>query len=249
MNNHICYICGKRNAKTKDHVPPKCFLPKSNPVGSHRLTLWAHTKCNQEYSKDEEYLRDLLAPPAIDYPQGNHMIEKAKKAWEHPAGKVRLENFLQEAKEVELRSSSGLTIGKALGIPYDYERVRRVGLKIAQGIIYYDTATFIKQSNITCVLISTNQLPSEKEREIAKGNPLWLALTHKSCLHNMFSQSIVVRRAYIGITTKPTIECQCVMWIGLYSQSFIVVAKTKLSQNTRNDFSILISEDTWVKNV
>ncbi len=239
MKNSICYLCGKPNADTKDHVPPKCFLPKGNPVGTDRLTLWAHQKCNQEYSMDEEYLRDLLAPPASEYPQGGHLIEKARKAWERPAGQIRLNNFLRDAELIELKSSSGSIIRKALGIPYERERVQRIGLKIAQGIIYYDTATFIDQSNINCGLIDSDQVEAERNRETAKNNPIWLALVHNSCLHNMFSQSIAIRRAYVVVATEPVVVCQCFMWIGLYAQSFIVVAKTELSDNTRKDFPIL----------
>src|SRR5690349_8365541 len=105
----ICYLCGASGADTKDHVPPKCLLPKS---GARRLTIPAHKNCNARYALDEEYFRDLIAPTALDYPDGNDIYFSTQRAWQKPQGRRRLRMFLKNAVPLHLRSEAGLYLGK-----------------------------------------------------------------------------------------------------------------------------------------
>ena len=82
MTEDICYLCGEANPDTREHVLPRCLLPKGNTRWSQRLTLKAHKKCNVAYSQDEEYLRDLLeTQPAFEIRSGK---EEGELVWTEP---------------------------------------------------------------------------------------------------------------------------------------------------------------------
>lgn len=69
----ICFICGEPGADTIEHVISRCLLPKGTP-GTQRFTLPAHRKCNESFSLDEEYLRDLIGPTTSLYPEGKDVF-------------------------------------------------------------------------------------------------------------------------------------------------------------------------------
>ena len=54
----LCYLCGKPNSDTKDHVPPRGIFP-ATPKGQ-LLTVPAHKSCNGKYAEDDELLRNLV---------------------------------------------------------------------------------------------------------------------------------------------------------------------------------------------
>lgn len=213
MNSKVCYLCGKPGADTRDHVPPKTFLEHGNYKRSSRITLPAHEKCNQEFSGDEEYVRDLLGPAAeqLGLLGIQTVLEKADKSRKRPAGFKRRQDFLRFAKSIELRSSSRLYLGKALGIPFDRNRLHRVGIKIALGIIYHDAKVVVTQDHVICFGIPLHEVREEREKEIKKGNPFWVRLSWDCCLHDMFADSVAVRRVYFGHPTTPDITIECVM--------------------------------------
>ena len=171
------------------------------------------------------------------------------RAWQRPAGFRRLRSILKSAVPLEVLTPSGLFVKKAIGIMPDYGRVRRVGLKIAQGILFHDLSTFTSSDHIECIPLSVSTMLKERERELAKGNPLWMSLSEESCLHNMFSDSIAVRRAYLGIENQPTIKCICSMVILLYSEAFFILAHVSLTSKSRRNISILIPTEELIRSL
>lgn len=60
--NGICYLCGKKGASTKDHIPPKCIFPESlRSKNIRKITLWACHNCNNKMGKIDEKVRDYLS--------------------------------------------------------------------------------------------------------------------------------------------------------------------------------------------
>src|SRR5437016_1658673 len=55
----ICYLCGEPRSDSRDHLPPKCLIPKN--LKGRRITLNAHSACNGRFAADEEYLRNYVA--------------------------------------------------------------------------------------------------------------------------------------------------------------------------------------------
>src|SRR4051812_40316879 len=71
----LCYLCQKRPATTKDHVPPKSLFPKPRP--SNLMTLPCCFPCNNRFSKHEEYFR-LFASSCINRSAQGHNIWNEK---------------------------------------------------------------------------------------------------------------------------------------------------------------------------
>lgn len=179
----ICYLCGELGADSKDHVPPKCLLPR----GGHRVTLWAHAECNRSSSLDEEYVRDLIGPNASQYEGGQDTEAATWRSWSTPVGDRRRRMFLKNARLVELRSPAGLVLGRGWDIKYDRTRVANVGLKIARGVIFMDSGAIARPDDLRCIPIDSAVVPAERARETAKGNPFWLALCDPNAYHELRS--------------------------------------------------------------
>lgn len=58
-----CYLCGetlvKRKNKSKDHVPPECIFPSTEPP--NLITIPCCTDCNEEYGLLDEKMRNFFA--------------------------------------------------------------------------------------------------------------------------------------------------------------------------------------------
>ena len=227
-----CYLCGGGGATSKDHVPPKSLLPKGDLGATPRLTLLTHRRCNEAYSRDEEYFRDIIGPTASEYVDGADTHWSAHRAWERPQGKLRLKAILKDAARVQFRSHAGLYVGRAVGIFPDESRIKRVVAKIARGIMFHDTGN-CAAPEVTCIYIPTREVPAEKARELKIGNPYWSLLSSEHCLHDNFSASVAVRRAYTPVRVDPTLACMCCMIVMIYAASFIVMSELTFHQVPR----------------
>jgi hypothetical protein len=194
----ICYLCGKVGADSKDHVPPKCFLPDSNFMGYQRITIPAHRACNSSASNDEEYLRDLLVQEAVELklPKADVLSDKVWRAWAK-TGWNRYQRFMRNAREVEKRTPSGLFAGKAIGIVPELHRVKTVCRKIARGIIYYDTGAIVDDSECSVVPLSVPDALNEREKN--GHEPFWVGMNSNVCHHDMCAETIALRRFYEGV--------------------------------------------------
>ena len=91
----ICYLCGLSNPDTNDHVPPRGLFTTS----LQRLTLPAHEKCNIEFSKDEEYFRDVIVQQAVAFKMNNteEVTAKIWRSW-NAEGRNRYKELIATAK-------------------------------------------------------------------------------------------------------------------------------------------------------
>lgn len=58
MRPSLCVLCGKRNATTREHVPPRAIFPKPRP--GDLITVPACFNCNNETSKTDESFKAHL---------------------------------------------------------------------------------------------------------------------------------------------------------------------------------------------
>lgn len=114
-----CIYCGGA-AETRDHVPSKCLLDQ--PYPENLPVVGCCEKCNQEFSRDEQYLVCLLEsvlcgstdPEKISRPSVTRMMENV------PALRKRIENSKTENN------------GQIAFLP-EWERINNVMLKLARG--------------------------------------------------------------------------------------------------------------------
>src|SRR5215211_4598343 len=54
----LCYLCNNRPAEIDDHVPPQGLFPNNAQFKGFKVpACW---QCNNSFSMDDEYLRDVL---------------------------------------------------------------------------------------------------------------------------------------------------------------------------------------------
>jgi len=97
-NPRLCYLCGKPNPDTKEHIPPRGIFPKK-PTGQ-LITVPAHESCNNQFKDDDELLRNLIIT-------ASHRTMKGRKAWDeqvvpswkkNPGAKKKLTDRLTTVK-------------------------------------------------------------------------------------------------------------------------------------------------------
>ncbi|MBK9337383.1 MAG: hypothetical protein IPM98_12715 [Lewinellaceae bacterium] len=132
-----CYICGQP-ASSAEHAPAKCFFPKDNRSGI-LTTVGSCSTHNEETSKDDEYVRNIIAMTIGNNPVAhsvflNNCIKSFNRSPKllSATTKIRKRVFTQEKGKDELSSTYAFQI--------DRERVDLVMRKIAY-------ATFFKKYN------------------------------------------------------------------------------------------------------
>jgi hypothetical protein len=222
------------------------------PPGSssdNRITVRAHRQCNSNASADEEYLRDLLIPEAIQfgYQEAGWQYKKVWRAWSKPGGWKRYQEFLATARPLILETASGLYVGRALGISLDIERVNSVGTKIARGIIFHDTQAFVDPNEIVLAALPSIDVPAIKKRDSAEG--YWRALDHPTCKHTMVADGVALRRFYQGHGTEGGVvvietHLAIMIWNLFFAASIIL----PLERIKSKKFSFMIETGTgeWV---
>jgi len=114
-----CIYC-MADADTRDHVPSKCLLEK--PYPPNLPVVGCCEKCNQDFSKDEQYFVCLIEsvlcgstdPEKINRPSVSRIMKKL------PALRQRIENSKTEMN------------GQIVYVP-EFNRIRNVMLKLARG--------------------------------------------------------------------------------------------------------------------
>lgn len=122
--NVLCAFCGSP-AETEDHVPSRCFLDKPYPKDMPVVPC-CH-KCNQSFSKDEQYVSCMIDCMKADTVIPNEIIrEKTRNT-------LLSRPKLQERIASQKREFGGLTV-------YDYEKERfeKVIRKLAYGHLAFE---------------------------------------------------------------------------------------------------------------
>lgn len=144
-----CIYCLK-DADSREHVPSKVFLDK--PFPENLPIVPACSKCNQDFSLDEEYVACLLECTLSGTTDPEH-LERLK------IGKIlnrkpKLRRMLQDARE---------EIGGKVHFSIDRERVERIIVKLAKGHAKYENSE-IQLNKPIYVGFSPISFLSESER-------------------------------------------------------------------------------------
>lgn len=106
----------------------------------------------------------------------------------------------------------------------------------------------VPQDNVICFGIPLHEVREEREKEIRKGNPFWVRLGWDCCLHDIFADSVAVRRVYFGHPTSPDITIECVIAVTLLTTLFVVCTEFPLPNNAPPEFRFLADTSTgaWI---
>lgn len=246
MKSAICYLCGKPGANSKDHVPPKGLLPEAQYGQYQRITVPAHRDCNSASSEDEEYVRDLLVmeAEALGLPKHENLTPRVWRSWARPGGVKRYQTIVNTAVPVHLKTQSGIYAGKAIGVRPDVERIKSVGRKIVQGMIYHDAAAIIDVSHMPIGVCGKGDIDELKARDAHE--PFWKGLSSVQCRHDMCADTVAIRRFYEGVPCGDDVVIVASFFIVLWNCVMLAYLEFPLDAIGKKDFTFSINTvDVW----
>ncbi len=135
----ICAYCGSSGILTKDHVPPKNLFPAPRP--SNLVSVPACKTCHGNTSKDDEYFR-----LKISMRDGIGSNPAARATWSRAFYSLSRSQatglrtrFLSDLRYVNLKTPSGLYVGRRLGYDVDMNRIRSVVGRIVRGLYFAES--------------------------------------------------------------------------------------------------------------
>jgi hypothetical protein len=122
-----CAYCGKERDLTRDHVIPKCLFIKPRP---RPIIVWACERCNNEKSKTDDYLRDLLVTDAFasESPVAQELLRGSVMRSVKQNSSAFTKKLLRDAKPSSFFAPGGIYLGEVFSVSID-------GTKIFEWII------------------------------------------------------------------------------------------------------------------
>jgi hypothetical protein len=120
----LCTYCDQP-AQEPDHVPPACIFPSPRP--SNLITVPSCRACNLGYSKDDEYLKQVLAMrhDISEQPRAQPMVDSVFRALARKEAQRHTAMMLRSLIEYPVRSPGGLHLGTAMAYHVNLHRLRR----------------------------------------------------------------------------------------------------------------------------
>jgi hypothetical protein len=156
-----CVYCGRNRELTDDHIPPKDLFAKPRPY--NLITVPACLTCNKSASKDDEYFRMRLClnDAARGHPDVNGNLPSIFRSLDRPQARGLRTSLLADWRNVEVKSSGGLYLGRRSAFQVDMKRIFRVVARIVKGLYFHETG------NIFCsdhgVRVISNETLSEQD--------------------------------------------------------------------------------------
>ena len=147
-----CIFCGSGEDMTVDHIPPKALFPEPHP--SNMLTVPCCKKCNESFSKDDEYFRTVLVSHASVYsdPNVQAVNEKLIRSMIRPKAKAMASAIRKSLHVVDVTSRDGIYLGISPAMRVSADRINHITVRIARGLFYIIHDYPVPMSyEVTCV--------------------------------------------------------------------------------------------------
>lgn len=135
-----CVYCGAL-ATTRDHVPPLAFFP--DPLPENLITVASCERCNKEYGRHDEYVRDVMMMRA-DFANASlaqPLLERMQRAWSRPQSEVMRRGHLASMFEVPVRTPAGLYAGTRPAFRPDWDRLEKFATRVMRGLYAHELGT------------------------------------------------------------------------------------------------------------
>ena len=192
----ICYLCGngidRKVAEdqlefSKDHVPPRQFFPKSlrQEITLNLDTVPSHKKCNNAYKDDEDYFYHSLYPLVAN--NNPNMAGVIFKDFVRRAHNVQTPALLHQIiANTSKKTKGGIILPpNMVEISVDLARIQRIAGKIARGVLFLESSTYLPEKNIVDMHICENESEVPKMYRIA-----WEITPIKSSYPGVFSYKL-----------------------------------------------------------
>ena len=130
-----CVYCGRLNAATRDHVPPRCIFPKPRPLDT--VTVPACITCNSFYQMDDQYFAVMVAMQAYaEHPEATRVWQSIIRPLlaRSPGFRRLLKDNLIEAP---IRTPAGIVLPGRRAVAFSQVRIERVVQRIVKGLLWY----------------------------------------------------------------------------------------------------------------
>lgn len=144
FEDKICFICGKGESDSVDHIPPKGLF-HSKYRNNNLITVPAHSKCNMSFAKDDEYFRDniVLSACAVNKKAQELFDDKIIRAFQREQADAYRKMHISQLSNVEIRSPSGLFLKDMPIKIVDLKRTDNVIARICRGLYYHRTKNIL----------------------------------------------------------------------------------------------------------
>ena len=159
---------------TVDHVPPKALFPEPRP--SNMLTVPCCKKCNESFSKDDEYFRTALVSHASvgTDPNAQAVNEKLLRSMRRPEAAAMASAIRKSLHVVDIISRGGIYLGRSPAIKVNAGRINRITDRIARGLFYIiHDYPVPKGSEVKCAFSFKNTVFSFPDEFIALYKGYW----------------------------------------------------------------------------
>jgi hypothetical protein len=137
---NICAYCGILGDTTSDHIPPKNLFPDPRP--SNLVSVPACKVCHGNTAKDDEYFRlkiimrdGVLTNPNARAVWKTSVLDSLKRT---KASGLRIQT-MSDLTYVNLKTKSGLYVGRRFGYNVNMNRIRRVVQRIVRGLYFSES--------------------------------------------------------------------------------------------------------------
>ena len=131
-----CIYCESGEDMTVDHIPPKALFPEPRP--SNMLTVPCCKKCNESFSKDDEYFRTVLVSCApVFFNQNVQAINsKLLRSLRRPEAAGLASTIRNNLHLADISTPGGIYLGTSPAMLVSADRINRVTDRIARGLFY-----------------------------------------------------------------------------------------------------------------
>ena len=153
----LCIYCVKRNATTKDHVPPKCFF--SEPRPNNLITVPCCEKCNNFFGKDDEIVRNLITSfdtteihPSIQ----TQLADKRNRSLGRKESAFALQHLINSMQPVDCFSPGGIYLGSRPGFNLNQPAMNNFIRRITIALLYHEKQVILKNPIIDWRILNLN---------------------------------------------------------------------------------------------
>ena len=124
----FCYNCGKeltRSTNKREHIPAQClFYGYSEEYKINRITVPCCLICNEEFSKIDQEIRDMIGIAKDEMTSEDNVTKKAVRS---------IMNKDTWKKRIEINEK-----GDANSVSFSYDAIIDINIKNFKGIFYYE---------------------------------------------------------------------------------------------------------------
>lgn len=188
--NDRCVYCDLRKQEARDHVIPLCLFTK--PLPPNLITVPVCNICNNEKSKDDDFIRDFLTSDIIgnQSPDANKIFQnKVLKSVRRNSSEIA-RNALKNVSIEPFYTTAGIYLTDMVTAPIDTDRIERIISRIVRGL-YYDARRQRMPDNYSFLVLQ--YYPWDFARLWQHFEEKQLTLSHRS-LGNVFGCGFLVSK-------------------------------------------------------